>query len=199
MSNKVLISVVGVILAITILVIGIVIGKRFSNEANVSSDILQKESFQAGWDAAKAKYNQVYSKIFIPANSTEDVVVGVIHGIDGNKLKVAIRSNDLLNDATPSEFKTITVADNTKISVGVPQDQGEIKNKIEEGSLDLTKLAIMAEYKEASLADLKTNQFVIVAAPAGSENQSEFTAIGIRAEFVASDVTPAKADLNSQE
>ena len=175
----------GVIVAITILVIGIVIGKRFSNEGAVATDNSQQKCFQAGWDAAKAKYNQVYSKILVPDNNTDDVIVGVIHEINGNKLKVAIRSNDPLNDATPSEIKTITVADSTKITTGVPQDQGEIKNKIEEGSLDLTKLAMMAEYKEASLADLKTNQFVMISAPAGSENQSEFTATEIRAEYVA--------------
>ena len=157
MSNKVLISVVGVIVAITILAIGILIGKRFPNDGAVSTDNAQQACFQSGWDAAKAKYNQVYSKIFIPANSTEDVIVGVIHGIEGNKLKVAIRSNNPLNDATPSEIKTITVSDSTKISVGVPQDPEAIKKKIEEKSLDLTKLAMMAEYKEASLADLKTN------------------------------------------
>ena len=190
MSNKVLISIVGVILAITILVIGIVIGKRFSNEANVSADNLQQKYFQAGWDAAKAKLEKISSEILIPASSTDDVIVGVIHQVDGNKLTLAISSSDPLGDPKPSEFKTITVADNTKIAIAVPKDQEAIKKKLQEGTLD--PMSILPEYKEAKLSDLKVNQFIMVSAPLGSKNQSELTANEIKASYVDPKSVPAE-------
>lgn len=197
MSNKVLISIVGVIVAITILVIGIVIGKRFSNEASVPADNLQQKYFQAGWDAAKAKLEKISSEIFIPNKATDDVIVGVIHQIDNNKLTVAISSPDPLGDPKPAEFKTITVADSTKITVSEPQDQEAIKKKMQEGNLD--PMAMLPKYKEAKLSDLKVNQFIIVSAPLGSKNQSEFTANEIKANYVEAAAVPEKPTTTPQE
>ncbi len=197
MSNKVLISVVGVIVAITILVIGIVIGKRFSNEASVPADNLQQKYFQAGWDAAKAKLEKISSEAFIPNKATDDVIVGVIQKVDGNKLTVAISSPDPLGDPKATELKTITVSDSTKISVGEPQDQEAIKKKIQEGNLD--PMDILPKYKEAKLADLKVNQFIIVSAPLGSKSQSEFTANEIKANYVDPAAIPEKPKTTPQE
>ena len=197
MSNKVLISIVGVILAITILVIGIFIGKRFSNETSVPADNLQQKYFQAGWDAAKAKLEKVSSEVFIPSKATDDVIVGVIHKIEDNKLTVAISSKDPLNDATPAEIKTITVSDSTKISVGEPQDQEAIKKKLLDDNFD--PMSILPKYKEAKLADLKVNQFVVISAPLGSKSQSEFTANEIKANYVDSAVIPEKPTTTPQE
>lgn len=191
MSNKVLISVVGVIVAITILVIGIVIGKRFSNNAAVSTDSSQQTCFQSGWDAAKAKLEKISSELFIPNKATDDVIVGVIHQIDDNKLKVAVSSPDPLGDPKVSEFKTITVADSTKITVSEPQDQEAIKKKIQEGNLD--PMTILPKYKEAKLSDLKVNQFIIVSTPLGSKNQSELTANEIKANYVDPKAIPEKS------
>lgn len=198
MSNKVLISIVGVIVAITILVIGILIGKRFSNEATVPADNLQQKYFQAGWDAAKAKLEKVSSEILIPNKATDDVIVGVIYKVDGNKLTVGISSpTNILADPKPAEFKTITVADSTKITVSLPQGQAEIKKKMQEGTLD--PMSLITEYKEAKLADLKVNQFVMVAAPLGSKNQSEFTANEIRASYADPVSIPEKPTTTPQE
>ena len=189
MSNKVLISVVGVILAITILVIGIVIGKRISQETAIP-DNAQQKCFQAGWDAAKAKLEKISSEAFIPNKATDDVIVGVIQKVDGNKLTVAISSPDPLGDPKATELKTITVADNTKIVVGVPQDKEAIKKKMQEGTLD--PMAMLPEYKEAKLSDLKVNQFIMVSVPLGSKNQSELTANEIKASYVDSASVPAE-------
>ncbi|HOX10524.1 MAG TPA: hypothetical protein P5323_02775 [Candidatus Moranbacteria bacterium] len=198
MSSKVLISIVGVIVAITILVIGIMIGKRISNEeANVPADNLQQKYFQAGWDAAKAKLEKISSEILIPASSTDDVIVGVIQKVDGNKLTVGISSPDPLGDPRPAELKTITVADSTKITVSEPQDREAIKKKMQESNLDPT--SILPEYKEAKLSDLKVNQFVFVSAPLGSKSQSELTANEIKANYVDSVAIPEKPTTTPQE
>jgi len=196
MSNKVLISVVGVIVAITILVIGIVIGKRISQETAIP-DNAQQKCFQAGWDAAKAKLEKISSEVLIPSKATDNVIVGVIQKIDGNKLTVAISSPDLLGDSKPAELKTITVADSTKITVSEPQDQEAIKKKIQEGNFDLT--ALLPKYKEAKLSDLKVNQSIIVSAPLGSKSQSEFTANEIKANYIDAEAIPEKPTTTSQE
>lgn len=188
MSNKVLISIVGVIVAITILVIGILIGKRFSDNSAVNSENIQKEAFQAGWDAAKTKFNKVYSQILLPDSITNNIIIGVIHEIDGNKLKVAIRSTDPLNDATPSEIKTITVSDSTKIAVSVPQDPEAIKKKIQEGDFD--SASILPEYQDSKLSDLKVNQFVMVSA---TKDNNELIATEIKANYVDPKAIPEKS------
>ena len=194
MSNKVLISIVGVIIAITILVVGIVIGKRFSNEASVPADNLQQKYFQAGWDAAKAKLEKVSSGIFIPNKATDDVIAGVIHGIEGNKLTVAISSADPLNNPKPAEFKTITVSDSTKVAVSVLQDQEAIKKKMQEGNLD--PMDVLPKYKEAKQADLKINQFVMVSI---TKDNNELIATEIKANYVDPAAIPEKPTTTPQE
>jgi len=197
MSKKILISAVCAVVAITILVIGILIGKRFSQETAIPANNAQQKYFQAGWDAAKAKLEKVSSEILIPTSSTEDVIVGVIHKVDGNKLTLAVSSSDPLGDPKPSEFKTITVADNTKIAIAMPKDQEAIKKKMQEGTLD--PMSMLPEYKEAKLADLKVNQFILVSAAAGSKKLPEFTANEIKASYVDPKSIPAEPDLTSQE
>lgn len=193
MSNKILISVVCAIVAITILVIGIFIGKKFSDDTAVICNNSQK-SFQAGWDAAKAKFEKVYSEVVIPSNATDSSIVGVIHEIDGNKIKVAIRSNDPLNNATPSEVKIITVKDSTKITVAVPQDPEEIKKKMQEDNFDPNIL--IPEYKNSTLSDLKVNQLVVVSA---AKDNNELTATEIKAQHINVEAIPEKPTTATQE
>ncbi len=188
MSKKILISLICLIVAITILVIGILIGKRFSDNSAVNSENIQKEAFQAGWDAAKTKFNKVYSQILLPDSITNNIIIGVIHEIDGNKLKVAIRSTDPLNDATPSGIKTITVSDSTKIAVSVPQDPEAIKKKIQEGDFD--SASILPEYQDSKLSDLKVNQFVMVSA---TKDNNELIATEIKANYVDPKAIPEKS------
>ncbi|HPN54900.1 MAG TPA: DUF5666 domain-containing protein [Candidatus Moranbacteria bacterium] len=193
MQNKIVISLIGVIVAITILVIGILIGKKFSDNVAVTSDNTQA-SFQAGYNAAKAKFEKVYSEVIIPSNATDSSIVGVIHEIDGNKIKVAIRSNDPLNDTTPSETKTIIVTDSTKITIGVPKDPEEIKKKMQKGDFDPNIL--IPEYKNSTLSDLKVNQFVVVSA---AKNNNELTATEIKAQNINVEAIPEKPTTATQE
>jgi len=193
MQNKILISLIGVIVAITILVVGILIGKKSSDNTAVNPNISQ-ESFQAGWNAAKAKFEKVYSEVIIPSNATDSSIVGVIHEIDGNKIKVAIRSNDPLNDTTPSETKTIIVTDSTKITIGVPKDPEEIKKKMQKGDFDPNIL--IPEYKNSTLSDLKVNQFVVVSA---AKNNNELTATEIKAQNINVEAIPEKPTTATQE
>ncbi len=118
----------------------------------------------------------------------------MIHEIDGNKIKVAIRSNDPLNDTTPSETKTIIVTDSTKITIGVPKDPEEIKKKMQKGDFDPNIL--IPEYKNSTLSDLKVNQFVVVSA---AKNNNELTATEIKAQNINVEAIPEKPTTATQE
>lgn len=165
----------------------------------------QENTFQAGWDAAKARLKQSSYGIAIPDGMEIKNVSGTIQKIAGNKLTVKIiNSLDPLSDPD-LDTRIITVDANTKISLAVQKDpvqwqkeMQDFQDKIQQQPTQTDPAQaptpilppIPFDTKDIKVADLKENQQVSVTANEDIKDKKEFTAVQIDAQEIGIQSAP---------
>ena len=199
MTNKRLIVIV-----LSVAVVCFVLGFLASSQFNTTQGILGgKNTFQAGWEAAKARLTET-GLVPMAANIETKTVSGEIKEINGNKISLKIRPLEPLADPE-LDNRVVTVDDNTKIYQLEPKDPKVYQKELEDFNKKTREQIVQPgalpqpvtppEYftkKQIKIADLKIGQQVTVTADKDIKNSKEFTAIEISLTSAISPVlTPA--------
>ena len=179
---------------VAILAIGIFIGTMIPKKIKTSSGN-KNDSFQAGWNAAKARLSQSPMGMVLSDDAEIKNVSGIIQKISNSKLMIKINLLEPLSDPDLDD-RMINVDSNTKIFLFVPKSQTQIEKEMQEFNDKMKNQATMAENsqlltppspiekKEIRLTDLKENQRVEVMAGENIKDKKEFVAVEIDAQEI---------------
>ncbi len=192
MSKKIIF---GIIAALIIFIAGILCGISIPKNNSIISGG-KDNSFQAGWDAAKARLSQSPAGMAIPTNAEIKSVNGAIQKIDGNKLTVKINPLEPLADPN-LDTRIVVVDSSAKIILDVPKDQAQLEKEMKEFQDKMKQPSAQTDpsqpavpimpptsftSKDISLSDLKVNQYISVTANENIKDKKEFTATQIEAQ-----------------
>jgi len=205
---------IAAIIAIVFLGLGIFIGIKISKKPIPQGAATNAENtYQAGWDAAKARLSQSPMGRIIPEGMEIRNISGSIQKIEGNKVIVKINLTDPLSDPA-LDIRIVTIDSNTKISLNAQKDPAQFqkdmqefqdKMKAQQGQVDASVQQaplfppMSFEQKEIKISDLKENQQVSVIANENIKDKKEFIAAEINAEetgVTAAAQTSSVSDLN---
>jgi len=197
-------KIIAIIVLVLVFLVGMFIGTKLSRKVATTSGN-QPDTFQAGWDAAKARLSQSPLGMSIPAGREIKDISGTIQKINGNQLTVKINPLEPLADPT-LDTRVVTVDSNTKITLSTPKDPTEFQKEVQDfqdkvkqqqqetqtnPSAPQTPITPPISYnkKNIGLLDLKINQQVEITASADIKDAKEFTATQIDAQEVTPTTT----------
>jgi len=199
------------ILTLIILVslsLGILIGTKIKKTSVPQGSPANTENtYQAGWDAAKARLAQ--SPMGRIASSGMEIknISGSISKIDGNKLTVKIALLDPLSDPA-LDVRTIDVDANTKFSLNVQKDPAQFQKEMQDFQ-DKMKTRQAADQsqpqapivppmpfdqKSINLSDLKVDQQISIVAGQDIKNTKEFVATEVNVQEAIPAPAPAPVE-----
>lgn len=188
---------VGTIIAIVFLGLGIFIGTKFSKKAVPQCATVNAENtYQAGWNAAKERLNQLSIGTIIPAGTEIKNVNGTIQKIEGNKLTVKINPIEPLSDPE-LDVRIITVDSNTKITLVVQKDPAQFQKELQDfqdkmkqspAQTDPSQQPVPFDKKDITLSNLQENQRIAVTANENIRDRKEFTAKQIDTQEITAPV-----------
>lgn len=203
MSKQSIIFVVSILFAHAI---GLGIGIQIGSGKNIPNQNIKSgnDTYQAGWNAAKARLNQSPIGMAIPAGMEIKNISGTIQKIDGNKLTVKINPLEPLADPD-LDTRIITADASTKINLAVQRDQVQFQKEMQafqdkmmkpQTQTDPTQVPDMSmppmsfENKVISLTELKENQQVMITTNENIKDKKEFVATQIDAQEIVATTTP---------
>lgn len=199
---------IAIILIIIFFAFGFGAGFQIANKKNAAANIKpDNDTYQAGWNAAKARLNQSLMGMAIPAGAEINNVNGIIQKIDGNKITVKINPLEPLADPD-LDIRIITIDANTKINLTVQKNEAQFQKEMQEFqdmlmknqnnstqapvpimppiSTDPTQAPITPpmsfEIKNINSSELEVNQQVLITSSENIKDKKEFTAIQIDAQ-----------------
>lgn len=187
-------------------IIGLGIGIKICSVNNISGQNIKSnnDTYQAGWNAAKARLSQSPMGMAVPAGIEIKNVSGTIEKIDGNKLTIKIIPLEPLADPD-LDTRIITTDSNTKITLAVQRDQAEFQKEmqafqdkmmnaqeqVDPNQVPTPIMPPMAyENKDISLSELKEKQQVLITANENIKDKKEFMATQIDAQEIVTVAAP---------
>jgi hypothetical protein len=184
--------------------IGIFIGARLIKP---KSSGVTENTYQAGWDAAKARLEKSDMGPAFGSNREVMGVSGVIQQINGNKITVKINPVEAISDPSLDE-RVIVINQNTKINLNVQRDREQFQkemqdftDKVQQPSSDPTQPREIptppksSDVKMINLSELKNGQQISVIASENIKDKKEFSVISIDAQ----EYNPTTAPTNPSE
>ena len=148
-------------------------------------------TYEAGWNAAKARLAASPQFGIMMQQSEVKTLSGAVVSISGNS--IAIKTAPLEPLADPMfDNRTIIITSTTKISRMIPRDQSEVKKEMDAFMKSLQtlpkagQLAVppvppsMFTQKDATLADIKVGDAIVVIAEGNIKESKEFNAVKIQ-------------------
>lgn len=203
--------IIGVSLVL-VFAVGLTVGSRFSTKnisLNNGSNLVQEDSFKAGWEAAKKRLSD---SGLLPPMMNQEIknLSGELINLNGNNLVMKIRPLEPLADPSLDE-RIVEVNSDTKYfkleqkeMAVIQKEQEEFNKKLQEQmkatATSPASFPAMPESfikKEASLSDLKVGQILSIATSEDVKNTKRFKVIEviIQAEPQALPTPPIANDL----
>lgn len=204
MQRRTILVMLTTLIIISSFSLGIFAGTRIGQKAGLSNP---NDTYQAGWNAAKARLSQSPMGMAIPGDMEIKNVSGSIQEINGNKLVVKINPLELLADPA-LDIRTIVVDENTKINLAIQKDQVKFQKEMEVFQEKMAQAQVQAtstdplvpadpmdmtnpilppmpfESKSISSSELKAGQQISVIAIENIKDKKEFTASQIDAQEI---------------
>jgi len=195
MTKKTILMVAGIAL---IFILGILIGAKTKSKSTAISQLSGgKDTFQAGWEAAKKRLaDSGFASMGLSGLEIKNLI-GEVKKIENNKITLKTAPLEPLADPELDE-RIVLISNNTKIYKYEEKDAAVYKQEMEEFNKKMQQQLrptsetstpsspiVPPEFrtkKEAAVSDLKENQRINVIAAENIKDKKEFTAIEIDIE-----------------
>lgn len=170
--------------------VGFVIGNKTSKNGGALGG---ENTYQAGWDGAMKTLKDSGSVPTMPEGIEVKNINGTIEAVNGNNITVKVSTPGLIS--TPAlTSRVVTVDGSTKILQLVQRDQVQIqkemeaftekmKNRQSDTTMDINDLPTppkMQDEKDATIADLKVGQMVMISTSEDIKTKQTFVALEIK-------------------